>query len=83
MGYKKIVDNDYILGVAEVENEGNITFDEYDEITRKIHDMPKAPDGYYYKLKTDFSLELVELIEHNTTIEAEMAEQMPFGGDIE
>ena len=60
MAYKKIVYDEYILGVAVTED-GNITQEEYTALVGLIHAVPEAPDGYRYKLRTDLTWELVEL----------------------
>lgn len=61
MGYIKVMSNGYILGVAQATSGGNISKEEFDEITAIIHDMPTTPDGYYYRLKDNLEWELCEL----------------------
>lgn len=61
MEYKKITSNGYILGVAQAESGGNISKETYDEITAIIHNMPTAPDGFYYRLKENLEWELCEM----------------------
>ena len=61
MEYKKITSDGYILGVAEIESGGNISKKEYDEITKVIHCIPTAPEGFYYRLKENLEWELCEM----------------------
>lgn len=61
MEHKKIVLNGYILGLAVVETGGNITKDEYAELTEVFKNRPAAPDGYSNRLKTDLIWEQYEL----------------------
>lgn len=61
MGYKIVKNDGYILGVGEVPFEGNISKDEFDEITEIIQHMPDAPEGFYYRLKDNFEWELCEM----------------------
>lgn len=61
MNYAKVVCNGYILGVG-IANIGNITEEEYNEITGIFRSAPVAPSGYTYKLRADtLEWELVEL----------------------
>lgn len=60
--YKKIVYEGCILGVSEVEKNGNITEDDYNRLSAIINNMPVAPDGYYYVLRDDTEeWELIEM----------------------
>lgn len=62
MEYKKIIVSDYILGLAEVINNGNISKEEYDRITEIIRNKPSAESGYDYRLRADsLEWELVEV----------------------
>lgn len=61
MEYKKIIVDGYILGLAEVANNGNISKAEYDRITEVIHSKPIAESGYDYRLREDLTWELYEL----------------------
>ena len=61
MEYIIVKSEGYILGVAEVPFGGNTNKEEYDKITNIIHQMPEAPDGYYYRLKENFEWELCEM----------------------
>lgn len=85
MMYKKVVINGYILGVGQVEHNGNITEDEYNELTALFHDMPNAPDGYEAKLN-DNTLEW-DIIEIPPEPEPELTDSealnILLGGDVE
>lgn len=61
MEYMKVTSNGCILGVAEVASGGNIDKGEFDTITDVIHNIPTAPDGYFYQLKENLELELLEM----------------------
>lgn len=62
--YKKVIANGYILGVGEVALGGNIEENEFNALTELFHSVPKAPDGYQYRLRADnLEWELVELPE--------------------
>lgn len=60
MKYYKQIINGYIVGVGEdnVSHKNDITIDEYQYILSLIKSLPVAPDGFYYKLREDFTLEL-------------------------
>ena len=60
MGYKKVVVDGYILGVGVVEKGGNIDPTEYDRLSKILKEMPAAPDGFYYALRTDETWVLIE-----------------------
>ena len=54
--YIKIVNNEYVFGVA-ISSEGTeISEEEYNQLTEIIHNMPVKP-GYVYKLKTNLTWE--------------------------
>ena len=63
MNYYKVCDNDYIIGVGTSTNKTDnaISEAEYQNIIQIIQTKPTAPDGYDYRLKTDFTWELVEV----------------------
>ena len=61
MEYVKVISDGYILGVGEVESGGNISKEEFDEISNIIHNTPTAPDGYYYRLKENLEWELCKI----------------------
>lgn len=61
MEYIKITIDGCILGVAQVTSGGNISKETFDNITAIIHDMPTAPEGYYYQLKESLEWELCEM----------------------
>lgn len=62
MEYKKIIVDGYILGLAEVEQNGNISKEEYDRITEIIRNKPIAESGFDYRLRADsIEWELVEV----------------------
>ena len=63
MEYIKIINGGYILGVAHVPFGGNISKEEFDNITEIIHQMPEAPEGFYYRLTENFEWELCEIHE--------------------
>ena len=63
MEYKAIIKDGYILGVGQVLNGGNITKEEFDDITNIIHNTPIAPDGFYYRLKENLEWELHKMPE--------------------
>ena len=46
----KIIDNGYILGLAEAPTGTEITEEEYNELTAIFHAMP-VKEGYAYKLR--------------------------------
>ena len=60
--YYKIIDNGFIAMIGEKINGESITKQEYDSLLSIIHNVPSAPIGYTYKLKSDtLTWELVEL----------------------
>ena len=61
MEYKIVKKDGNILGVGEVPHGGNISKEEYDKVTKIINQMPKAPDGFYYRLKENLEWELCEM----------------------
>lgn len=58
--YKDIQDG-YICGIGQGYGGTEITESEYLEIVSVLNNMPEAPEGYGYKLKTDLTWELYEL----------------------
>lgn len=84
MEYKKIIVGGYILGLAEVEKNGNISKEEYDRITEIIHNKPIAPEGYDYRLKADLTWEKYELppVPEDDEITAEEALEIIRGGAV-
>ena len=60
MEYKRVEFNGYILGVALVESGGNISEEEYNEITSVFKKRPIAPSGCGYRLKNDMTWEQYE-----------------------
>lgn len=48
--FVKILDGDYILGVAIASTGIEIGEQEYNELTEIFHTMPTAREGYEYKL---------------------------------
>ena len=62
MMFRKIVFDGHILGVSEVDQNGNIDEDEYHRLSAVIKAMPTAPNGYYYALRdADGEWELIEI----------------------
>lgn len=61
MEYKKIILNDYILGVALVKTGGNITEAEFTKISDIIRNRPTATDGFAYRLTENLEWEPYEL----------------------
>lgn len=63
MYYRVNIEDGYIHGVVEGVNEdnANITKEEYTKIKETIKNTPKAPDGFYYRLKDNLEWELCEL----------------------
>lgn len=84
MEYKKIIVDGYILGLAEVEQNGNISKEEYDRITEIIHFKPIAPEGYDYRLREDLTWELYKLppASDDDEITAEEALEIIRGGAV-
>lgn len=60
MEYLNIKIDGYILGVACVKDNGNITKYEFDEISSVIRAKPIAPLGFDYRLKETLVWELFE-----------------------
>lgn len=80
MNYAKVVCNGYILGVG-IANIGNITEEEYNEITDIFRSAPVAPTGYTYKLRADtLEWELVELPPQPVEITDSEALEIILGG---
>lgn len=73
MEYKKIEKDGYILGLALVPKNGNITEEEYHKLTDMFHNMPTASDGYRYRLTAGLEWELSE-IPVNDPAEEEISE---------
>lgn len=57
MRYYKTIADGYILQIGTNTSGTEITEEEYNEIYAVIKAMPKAPDGYGYKLRTDLTWE--------------------------
>lgn len=54
MAYIKVVDDPYIVGICENQDaNGNISKEEYDEITELFANKPTATSGYKYMLRDD------------------------------
>ncbi len=51
----------YIVSIVKGVSSGNITEEQYNEIKEIINTMPTAPEGYYYRLKTDLTWELLKI----------------------
>ena len=85
MMYKKVVFDGYIIGVGEVENNGNIDEAEYNRLTEILNEMPTAPEGYYYSLRA--ADEEWELIKKPNPMDDDIDESeafgIIFGGDSE
>lgn len=52
----KIIDNGYILGLADAPTGIEITEEEYNELTEIFHAMP-VKEGYAYRLREDLTWE--------------------------
>lgn len=61
MGFVKIESDGYILGVAKVDGNGNITESEYNTIAEHLRNAPTAPDGFQYRLTVGLEWELSEM----------------------
>lgn len=83
MGYKKVVVGGYILGVGVVEKGGNIDFAEYDRLSKILHGMPVAPDGFYYALRTDETWALIEAKQEENEPTADEVLNIILGGGAE
>lgn len=60
--YKQISDGYIVaIGTAESAVSGEITQAEYEQLAGMIAERPTAPEGKYYRLKSDFTWELCEL----------------------
>lgn len=79
--YKKIVFEGCILGVSEVERNGNITEDDYSRLTTIINDIPVAPEGYYYVLRDNTEEWELVAIPHDDTITDTEALNILLGGE--
>lgn len=66
MKYCKIVENDYIVCIGTDISGEEISCEEYEHILSVIQSAPKAEVGFQYKLKTDFTWELVEVPQMDT-----------------
>ena len=82
MGFVKSETDGYILGVAQVSGNGNISESEYNAITETIRNMPTAPDGYQYHLTTGLEWELSEIPTIDETETLSETEQKAFAYDI-
>lgn len=45
MNYRKSVSNGYVLGVGMSDSEANVTQADYELITRRMNNIPEAPEG--------------------------------------
>lgn len=63
MSYYKIVHNGYIVSVGKQEapTKYDINEEEYNTILAVIKNVPKAEEGYGYRLREDLTWELYEL----------------------
>lgn len=63
MKFYKQISGGYIvaIGTAESAVTGEITQAEYEQLAGMIAERPAAPEGKYYRLKSDFTWELCEL----------------------
>lgn len=62
MKYYKVIENGYIVQIGTGDFATEIAESEYNELLSIIQTVPKASDGYQYKLRADnLEWELVEL----------------------
>lgn len=60
MMYSLYTNNGYIMSIVNDEN-GTVTPDEYSKLKTIMDSRPTAPEGCYYRLKTDLQWELCQL----------------------
>lgn len=81
MAYKKVLTGSYILGVGET-SVGNISKEEYDEITERFRNKPGEADGFVYMLRDDtLAWEKIPVNPSIEDIEAAEALSIILGGD--
>ena len=61
MKYFKNIENGYIVSVSTMHGQTEISKEEYENILQVIKTMPKAPQGFAYRLKEDLSVQMYEL----------------------
>lgn len=61
MGFLKIEKDGYILGLAKVDGQGNVSEAEYNALTEILRNAPTAPEGYQYRLTLGLEWELSEI----------------------
>lgn len=79
--FYEFLDGDYIAAIGTGFGEHEITMERYYAIEELIKDIPKAPDGYFYKLRADtLEWELVEVPIVDDEIDEAEAFKILFGG---
>ena len=82
--YYKNIEGDYITGIGMGIGDVEITQEEYENILSVVRNRPTPEAGYDYRLKTDLTLELVELpLEpEDPDLTADEALDIILGGDF-
>ena len=82
MFYRINAEDGYIHGVVEGVNgeNANCTETEYAEVKAILENAPKAPDGFYYRLKENLEWELCEF---KPDVENEMATEADYQSALE
>ena len=62
MRYYMIVEGNYIVAVGTGDGYTEISKEVYDDLMYRIENRPVAPEGYKYRLRTDYEWELVEKV---------------------
>lgn len=86
MRYDKVIENGYIASCVCCFNgneaDGNITKEEYENISNILLSAPTASDGHAYRLKADLTWELYELPVVEEELTAEEALEIILGGEV-
>lgn len=69
MKYFKNIFNGYIVSVSTQQGQTEISQEEYNIVLARIKSMPKAPQGFEYRLKANLTWELVRMPEEELTDE--------------
>ena len=61
MKYFKNIENGYIVSVSTMHGQTEISKEEYENILQVIRTIPKAPQGFEYKLTKSLTLRMCQL----------------------
>ena len=69
MKYFKNIENGYIVSISTMHGQTEISKEEYENILQVIKTMPRAPQGFAYRLKGDLTVQMYELPQEEIIVE--------------